>query len=133
MTRVQLYVTCLSFCTIWLQVPDATPIPSSPDDPAQASEWCWTPCNQTSCSCDDLVRVSPDVAEPRYGWGSVTHSDVGTISHHCHNLSSSYFLVHFPTHTGWEAARWEMQKRVDCPSASTQVLTLVCGYVHASA
>lgn len=54
----------------------------------------------------DKVRVRAEVSSPRYGWGSVKHSSVGTIrdmsgSTDCH--------VDFPEQSGWNAVLEELE------------------------
>jgi hypothetical protein len=95
-----------------------------------ARQWCWTPCSTLPCRCGDIVRVSPNVSEPLYSWGSVTHSDIGRISESCHEVSSEMFRVDFPAQMGWTAERSEMLKRVECsPSGVLNVCILVYVYL----
>jgi hypothetical protein len=56
--------------------------------------------------------VLPSVSSPRYGWGSVTYSSVGTVT----AVGSSTITVDFPEQSGWAAAVGELL--VICSSGS---------------
>jgi E3 ubiquitin-protein ligase HERC2 len=56
--------------------------------------------------------VLPSVSSPKYGWGSVTYSSVGTVT----AVGSSSITVDFPEQSGWTAAVGELL--VVCASGS---------------
>ena len=54
----------------------------------------------------DKVRVKRSVKEPRYGWGSVSHSSVGTFVEYD---SDGDPVVDFPEQSGWHARADELE------------------------
>jgi hypothetical protein len=43
------------------------------------------------------VQVWPSVSNPKFGWGPVTHSSVGTVT----DVSGSLITVYFQEQSGW--------------------------------
>ncbi|MEW6752134.1 MAG: CARDB domain-containing protein [Candidatus Latescibacterota bacterium] len=60
----------------------------------------------TAFSVGERVRVRADVTSPRYGWGSVSAGEVGTVTRidDCLNM-----IVDFPSQSGWMAYIPEME------------------------
>ena len=56
--------------------------------------------------------MQPSVSRPKYGWGDVTYSSVGTVT----AVGSSTITVDFPEQSGWAAAVGELL--VICSSGS---------------
>ena len=55
----------------------------------------------------DKVRVKASIPYPRYGWGSASHSSVGTVAGNRFGL-----YVDFPNNPGW-VADWTQMELVE--------------------
>lgn len=60
------------------------------------------------------VRVKPSVSSPKYGWGSVTESSVGTLK----SIDGSKCTVNFPEQSDWLAALDEVEEMPSSSAAS---------------
>ena len=78
-----------------------TPLPSIPPTPPYRA-----------IRVGDRVRVCRNIQPPEYGWGSVSHSSIGTVSEVQEGGARSgedKLKVDFSGHSGWNADRAEME------------------------
>lgn len=73
-----------------------------------------TPQPQPGLRAGDRVRVRPTVNQPKYKWGSVTRSSVGTVTSECSALNVSRngrdVTVDFPQQSNWMGLVSEMER-----------------------
>ena len=72
-----------------------------------------------SAHCVDVgcrVRVKHSVSSPKYGWGAVSHSDIGTLTS---TSGDGEIVVNFPKQSGWKGRLEDMEIIGPTPSAET--------------
>jgi hypothetical protein len=64
------------------------------------------PCAATSIQAGTRVQVKPSISKPRYNWGSISHSDIGTV---ISVDSDGDVLVDFASQSRWMGRLDELQ------------------------
>ncbi|XP_054929802.1 E3 ubiquitin-protein ligase HERC2 isoform X6 [Dermacentor andersoni] len=86
----------------------AASLPASSSALTQASQ------SQSALRAGDRVRVRPTVSQPKYKWGSVTRSSIGTVTSECSALNVSRngrdVTVDFPQQSNWMGLVSEMER-----------------------
>lgn len=56
----------------------------------------------------DKVRVKRSVEHPHFGWGRVTHDDIGVVASYS-RYQVDELIVHFPVFQNWSAKEYEIE------------------------
>ncbi|XP_042145750.1 E3 ubiquitin-protein ligase HERC2 isoform X2 [Ixodes scapularis] len=91
--------------------PPPTPAPATPVPLTTATQ---SATQSGALRVGDRVRVRPTVSQPKYKWGSVSRSSVGTVTSECSALSISRtgrdVTVDFPQQSNWMGLVSEMER-----------------------